>query len=122
MNYELLIAPLQFTHAKLSHHSICACNSKIAKISQARLFLRGTVSVILSEPPCKDDNARFTVVPLIAFFQFMNYIDVNVFNPLKTDLIVNCELIIKLTCAFLLQENMIGSFSGLSTFKSKKYN
>ena len=67
MNYELLIAPLQFTHAKLSHHSARA-NSKIAKISQSRLFPRGTVSVILSEPPCKDDSARFTVVPLKAFF------------------------------------------------------
>ena len=49
----------------------------------------------------------------------MNYIDDNVFNPLKTDLIVNCELITKLTCAFLLQENIIGSFSELCTLNLK---
>ena len=28
-------------------------------------FFKGTVSVMLSELPCKDDNARFTTVPLI---------------------------------------------------------
>ena len=28
--------------------------------------LEGTVSVILSDPPCKDGNDRFTTVPLKA--------------------------------------------------------
>ena len=28
-------------------------------------FFKGTVSVMLSELPCKDDNARFTTVPSI---------------------------------------------------------
>ena len=27
-------------------------------------YLKCTVSVISSDPPCKDDNARFTKVPL----------------------------------------------------------
>ena len=27
-------------------------------------FFKGTVSVMLSEPPFKDDNARFTTLPL----------------------------------------------------------
>ena len=26
--------------------------------------IKGTVSVISSDPSCKDDNARFTIVPL----------------------------------------------------------
>ena len=26
--------------------------------------LKGTVSVILDDPPCKDGNARFTTIPL----------------------------------------------------------
>jgi len=30
------------------------------------LMLRGTVSVISSDPPCKDSNSRFTTVPLKA--------------------------------------------------------
>ena len=29
-----------------------------------RNLLKGTVSIISSDPPCKDDNARFTKVPL----------------------------------------------------------
>ena len=29
-------------------------------------ILKGTVSVISSDPPCKDDNAWFTKVPLKA--------------------------------------------------------
>ena len=29
--------------------------------------VKGTVSVTLSDPPCKDRNARFTIVPLKAF-------------------------------------------------------
>ena len=32
-----------------------------------REALKGTVSVISSEPPCKDDNERFTTVPLMIF-------------------------------------------------------
>ena len=31
-----------------------------------KLVLKGTVSVISSDPPCKDDNARFSTVPLKA--------------------------------------------------------
>ena len=31
------------------------------------LTFKGTVSVISSEPPCKDDNERFTTVPLMIF-------------------------------------------------------
>ena len=29
-------------------------------------LLKGTVSVISSDPPCKDGNARFTTIPLKA--------------------------------------------------------
>ena len=29
-------------------------------------ILKGTVSVISSDPPCKDGNARFTTIPLKA--------------------------------------------------------
>ena len=29
-------------------------------------FLKGTVSIISSDSPCKDGNARFTTLPLIA--------------------------------------------------------
>ena len=29
-------------------------------------FIKGTVSVISSDPPCKDDNVRFTTEPLKA--------------------------------------------------------
>ena len=37
-----------------------------------REALKGTVSVISSEPPCKDDNERFTTVPLIIFLYTVN--------------------------------------------------
>ena len=30
--------------------------------------MKGTVSVITSDPPCKDGNVRFTTVPLKALF------------------------------------------------------
>ena len=35
-------------------------------IGWARLedIIKGTVSVISSDPPCKDNNVRFTTVPL----------------------------------------------------------
>ena len=36
-------------------HSNCAVYTNL---------LKGTVSVISSEPPCKDENARYTMVPL----------------------------------------------------------
>ena len=40
----------------------------IGKYNKTRTFLilKGTVSVILSDPPCKDNNARFTTVTLTA--------------------------------------------------------
>ena len=37
------------------------------KIRVVQAFSKGTVSVILSEPPCKDVSALFTTVPLTAF-------------------------------------------------------
>ena len=30
------------------------------------MFIKGTASLNSSDPPCKDDNARFTTVPLKA--------------------------------------------------------
>ena len=46
--------------------------------------LKGTVSVISSDPPCKDGNARFTTVPLEAFLIKYDYeSDINVFLSLK---------------------------------------
>ena len=33
-------------------------------ICTSYLYLNGSVSVISSEPPCKDGNARFTTIPL----------------------------------------------------------
>ena len=32
--------------------------------TDGHLDLKGTVSVILGDPPCKDGNARFTKLPL----------------------------------------------------------
>ena len=32
-------------------------------------ILKGTVSKISSEPPCKDDNVRFTMIPFILSYQ-----------------------------------------------------
>jgi len=32
------------------------------------VFFKGTVSVILSDPSCKDGNARFTMVTLKALY------------------------------------------------------
>ena len=30
----------------------------------SKILIKGTVSVVFSEPPCKDGNARFTTLPL----------------------------------------------------------
>ena len=37
------------------------------------LTYKGTVSVISSEPPCKDDTERFTTVPLMILFIYTVY-------------------------------------------------
>ena len=37
---------------------------RMATYSFVDNFFKGTVSVISSDPPCKDSNARFTTVPL----------------------------------------------------------
>ena len=38
---------------------------KLAQAVKVKPF-KGTVSVFSSDPPCKDDNSRFTTVPLNA--------------------------------------------------------
>ena len=43
------------------------------------MWIKGTVSVISSEPPCKDDNAWFITVPLNLLL--IKYeLDINVYN------------------------------------------
>ena len=43
------------------------------KTDSSPLHLKEAVSVILSDPPCKDGNARFTTVPLKIFYSRKTY-------------------------------------------------
>ena len=43
-----------------------------------RKFIKGTVSIILSDPPCKDGNTRFTTVPWKALPSHVG-LDIHVF-------------------------------------------
>jgi len=61
-----------------------------------------TVSVTAGDPPCKDDNARFTMVPLKALSHLV-WIRYQCFKNL---IIFNYGFSIKVVYAFLLQENM----------------
>ena len=45
------------------------------------IFHKGTVSVISSDPPCKEDNARLTMVPLKPFT--VNRVETYHRNPLE---------------------------------------
>ena len=40
---------------------------KIYKVVTKKMHIKGTVSVISSNSPWKDDNPRFTTIPLKAF-------------------------------------------------------
>ena len=69
------------------------------------MFIKGTASLISSDPPCKDDNARFTTVPLKALSDQVYRIRYQCLKFQKL-IIFNCGFSSKVTCAFLLQENM----------------
>ena len=74
------------------------------------LLFKGTVSVILSDPPCKDGYARISMVPLqlnrIAYklYPIKFQLDINVFVSLKLSIFI-CGFSAKLTCAFLVHKN-----------------
>ena len=53
------------------------------------IFLKGTVSIILSDPPCKNGTARFKTVRLKAFTDHWFKLDINVYK-LKEMIIFNC--------------------------------
>ena len=59
-----------------------------------------TVRVISSDPQCKDDNARFTTVPLEAFSDqvFIRYL---CFVSLKVIIFI-FGFYVKVTCAFFV--------------------
>ena len=52
------------------------CSTELSKIkigfnffkNTQKVDMKGTVSVITSDPPCKDGNVRFITVPLKALF------------------------------------------------------
>ena len=54
---------LQFSEIKLLPHTITTMFTNPETIDKMSC-LKGTVSVISSDPPCKDGNALFTTVPL----------------------------------------------------------
>ena len=45
---------------------------EIAKIVLYYSYIKGTVSVISSDPPGKEGNARFTFVPIIQLYSCTN--------------------------------------------------
>ena len=45
----------------LNHHHLFSLEHYLTRFFQ---YLKGTESVISSDPPCKDGNVRFTTVPL----------------------------------------------------------
>ena len=55
---------------------ICSNKQKLFK----QLSYKGTVSVILSDPPCKDDNARFTMIHLNRYVNNKWKINIGVFK------------------------------------------
>ena len=71
----------------------------IYHLSNERL-VKGTVSVILSDPPCKDANARFTTVPLKALSDQV-WIRYSCFFLFFLHLIFTSSFSVKVTGAFL---------------------
>ena len=60
----------------------------ISKLMPQNLVQRGNainggLSVISSDPPCKDGSSRFTTVPLIALSDQIYKFDINVYNTLN---------------------------------------
>ena len=68
--------------------SLLSTCSMLLALFRSTFSLKGTVSVILSDPSCKDSHVRFTTVPLFIFI---------------------CSFSAKVTCAFMVYKKLAKS-------------
>ena len=58
----LMTPPVSYTHIHGNPEQLMNLRNSIETICRCiRFILKGNVSVISSDPPCKDGNARFTL-------------------------------------------------------------
>ena len=77
---------------------ICSKYKPLYIQKRVKFFFKWTVSVISSDPPCKDGNARFTTLPCNRLYINGKTFEKGFFNS---------EFSTKVFCVFLLQEKYL---------------